>query len=78
MELSLGSTYDRRAELSLEDAPEDHLLEALLPNRFIMSAYNFLKIKNLGVAKILSTKLHKIDSNYSWGYIEAIASIQTT
>ena len=59
---------DRRAELSLEDAPEDRLLEELLPNRFIMSAYNFLKIKFWS----------DIDSNYSYRYIEAIASIQTT
>ena len=43
MELSLGSTYDWRAELSLEDALEDRLLEELLPNKFIMFAYNFLK-----------------------------------
>ena len=65
MELSLGSTYDRRAELSLEDALEDRLLEELLPNRFIMSAYNFQKIKFFWGGKNLSTKLHKIDSNYS-------------
>ena len=67
VELSLGSTYDRRAELSLEDAPEDRLLEELLPNRFIMSAYNFSyeQKSEFLVHKIFSTKLHKIDSNYS-------------
>ena len=27
--------------MSLEDAPEDRLLEELLPKRFIMFAYNF-------------------------------------
>ena len=45
-------------ELLLEDASEDLLPEELLPKRFIIFAYNFLK--NFGSRKFLSTKLHKI------------------
>jgi hypothetical protein len=42
-ELALGSSYDWRAELSLDEASEDLLLEELLRKRFIFPKNNFLK-----------------------------------
>jgi hypothetical protein len=73
-ELALGSSYDWRVELSPREVSEDLRLEELLLKKF-MSAYNFLKF--LG-HQMTSTKLNKIDSNYSYGGLEAITSIQTT
>jgi hypothetical protein len=40
-ELALGSTYDWRAGLSLDDASEDLLLEELLLKMFIFLQTNF-------------------------------------
>jgi hypothetical protein len=40
-ELALGSSYDWRAELSLDDASEDLLLEELLRKIFIFLRINF-------------------------------------
>jgi hypothetical protein len=40
-ELALGSTYDWRAGLSLDDASEDLLLEELLLKMFIFLRTNF-------------------------------------
>ena len=74
-ELALGSTYDWRAGLSLDDASADLLLEEILLKMFIFLQTNFGK--NLDHKKML-TKLHKIDSNYSYKCLEAISSIQTT
>ena len=69
-----------RVEITVRRLPNNTLgalLRAKLP-KDIHVRVQFSENKIFWGGKNLSTKLYKIDSSYSLGYIETIASIQTT